>query len=136
LAGFAATLAAPAMADARFETVASGLEHPWAVAFVPDGRFLISERPGRLRVVDDKGRLGPPVAGVPKVVAQGQGGLLDVVLDSGFARNRELFFCFAEPGEGGNSTALARAKLAADNSRLDDVRVIFSQQPKVASHYH
>src|SRR5687768_3109456 len=64
------------------ETIAKGLEHPWAVAFLPDGRFLVTERPGRMRVVDGNGRLGAPLAGVPEVVARGQGGLLDVVLDS------------------------------------------------------
>ena len=116
--------------------VAKGLEHPWAVAFLPQGRFLVTERPGRLRVVEADGTLGPPVAGVPPVAAGGQGGLLDVVADSGFAANRTLYFCFSEPGPGGNSTALARARLSADVSRLEDVKVIFSQKPKVASSLH
>jgi glucose/arabinose dehydrogenase len=120
----------------RAETVASGLEHPWAVAFLPEGRYLVTERPGRMRVVEADGRLGAPLAGVPEVVARGQGGLLDVVLDSGFARNRTLYFCFSEPGAGGNGTALARADLAADGRRLEEVRVIFRQQPKVASNLH
>jgi glucose/arabinose dehydrogenase len=116
------------------ETVASGLEHPWALAFLPEGRFLVTERPGRMRVVQADGRLGPPLAGVPEVVARGQGGLLDVVLDSGFAQNRTLFFCFSEAGNGGNGTALARARLA--DGGLQDVRVIFRQQPKVSSNNH
>jgi glucose/arabinose dehydrogenase len=73
---------------------------------------------------------------LPEVAARGQGGMLDVVLDSAFAANRQLYFCFSEPGAGGNSTALARARLAADASRLEDVKVIFSQQPKVASSFH
>jgi len=120
----------------RPHTVAQGLEHPWALAFLPQGRFLVTERPGRMRVVRPDGTIGPPLAGVPKVAAAGQGGLLDVVLDADFARNRQLFFCFSEPGTGGNSTALARARLAADESLLQDVRVIFSQQPKVASSLH
>ncbi|MDB5856466.1 MAG: hypothetical protein JWQ76_155 [Ramlibacter sp.] len=120
----------------RAETVASGLEHPWAVAFLPEGRYLVTERPGRMRVVEADGRLGPPLEGVPEVVARGQGGLLDVVLDSGFARNRTLFFCFSEPGAGGNSTAMARARLAADGRRLEELRVIFRQQPKVSSNNH
>jgi glucose/arabinose dehydrogenase len=120
----------------RAQTVASGLDHPWAVAFLPGGSFLVTERPGRMRVVGADGRLGPPLAGVPEVAAGGQGGLLDVVLDSGFASNRELFFCFSEPGGGGNSTALARAQLSADATRLENVRVIFSQKPKVASTFH
>ncbi|TWO66994.1 PQQ-dependent sugar dehydrogenase [Caenimonas sedimenti] len=120
----------------RTETIASGLENPWAVAFLPQGRFLVTERPGRMRVVEADGRLGKPLAGVPEVVARGQGGLLDVVLDSGFDRNRELYFCFSEPGAGGNSTALARAKLSDDLSRLENVRVIFSGKPKVESSHH
>ncbi len=121
----------------RVQTVASGLEHPWSLAFLPEGGFLVTERPGRLRVIDPQGRLGPPLAGLPEVAARGQGGLLDVVLDAGFERNRTLYFCFSEPAEGGtNSTALARARLAAGSQRLEEVRVIFSQQPRVASPLH
>lgn len=116
--------------------VAKGLEHPWAVAFLPHGRFLVTERPGRLRVVEADGRIGQPVSGVPAVAAGGQGGLLDVVTDSAFPSNRTLYFCFSEPGPGGNSTALARARLSDDLSRLEDVKVIFSQKPKVASNLH
>lgn len=139
LAGFLAALSVQAaFAQAlRSQAVAEGLEHPWAVAFLPQGRFLVTERPGRMRVVEADGRLGPPLAGVPVVVARGQGGLLDVVLDSGFATNRTLYFCFAEPGAGSaNSTALARARLSMDASRLEDVKVIFSQKPKVSSALH
>ncbi len=120
----------------RPQTVAEGLEHPWAVAFLPQGRFLVTERPGRMRVVQPDGSIGAPLQGLPQVAAAGQGGLLDVVLDRAFARNRQLFFCFSEAGQGGNSTALARARLADDESRLEQVRVIFSQQPKVASRLH
>jgi glucose/arabinose dehydrogenase len=130
-----AGLAGPARA-VEAQTVAGGLEHPWAVAFLPQGRFLVTERPGRMRVVDARGKLGPPLAGVPSVAARGQGGLLDVVTDSGFASNRTLYFCFSEPGAGGNSTALARARLADDERSLQDVRVIFSQKPKVESSAH
>jgi aldose sugar dehydrogenase len=122
--------------DVRAETVTKGLDHPWAIAFLPQGSFLVTERPGRLRVVTADGKIQSPVAGLPQVAAGGQGGLLDVVLDSGFAGNRTLYFCFSEPGQGGNSTALARAKLSGDESRLDDVKVIFSQKPKVASSMH
>ena len=122
--------------DLATQVIASGLEYPWAVAFLPDGRFLVTERPGRMRIVSSDGRIGPALAGVPEVSAAGQGGLLDVVLDSGFERNRTVFFCFSQPGPGGNSTALARAELAADGSRLDQVKVIFSQQPKVSSNLH
>ncbi|MDZ4236918.1 MAG: PQQ-dependent sugar dehydrogenase [Hydrogenophaga sp.] len=119
-------------------TVATGLQHPWAVAFLPDGRFLVTERPGRLRVVGPNGTLGEPVAGVPKVDAVGQGGLLDLITDRDFARNRVLYFCFSEPAAqgAGNSTALASARLSADATRLENVQVIFSQQPKVSSRLH
>jgi glucose/arabinose dehydrogenase len=122
--------------DLRAQAIAHGLDHPWAVAFLPQGRFLVTERPGRMRVIDAQGKLGAPLAGVPPVAAGGQGGLLDVVLDSGFAANRELYFCFSEPGPAGNSTALARARLSPDASRLEGVKVIFSQKPKVASSLH
>lgn len=133
-ASFASSVAAQAF---RPETVASGLDHPWAVAFLPQGRFLVTERPGRMRVVSAQGALGAPLAGLPEVAAGGQGGLLDVVLDSGFASNRTLYFCFSEPGPNRtNSTALARARLSDDERRLEDVRVIFSQKPKFASSGH
>ena len=134
-----AVRAQPAAGPMRAIPVAQGLENPWAVAFLPEGRFLVTERPGRLRVVEADGRLNPPVAGLPWVAAGGQGGLLDVVLDRGFASNRTLYFCFSEPapaGAAGNSTALARARLSEDRTRLDDLRVVFSQRPKVASSLH
>jgi glucose/arabinose dehydrogenase len=139
IAGCIACGLAPAAAQAqsvRAVAVAKGLDHPWAVAFLPQGRFLVTERAGRMRVVEADGRVGEPLAGVPRVAAGGQGGLLDVVTDSAFEGNRTLYFCFSEPGPGGNSTALARARLAADSSRLEDVKVIFSQKPKVASSLH
>lgn len=121
----------------RAQTVASGLQHPWAVAFLPEGRFLVTERPGRLRVVEPDGKLQAPLAGLPEVAAGGQGGLLDVITDSDFPRNRTIYFCFSEPGKGtANSTALARARLAPDLKRLEDVRIIFSQQPKYGSTLH
>jgi aldose sugar dehydrogenase len=136
-AGLFAWLPAALQAQSlRAEEVATGLEHPWAVAFLPQGRFLLSERSGRMRVIDAAGRASEPLAGLPEIAAAGQGGLLDVVLDAGFEQNRTLYFCFSEPGPGGNSTALARARLPADLSRLEEVRVIFSQKPKVASSHH
>ena len=119
--------------------VATGLVHPWAVAFLPGGQFLVTERPGRLRVVSAAGQVGPALAGVPPVAAGGQGGLLDVVTDKDVARTRRIYFCFAEPAAGGaagNSAAVARATLSADASSLQDVRVIFSQRPKVESALH
>lgn len=120
----------------RTETVAQGLEHPWALAFLPDGRYLVTERPGRMRIIDAKGQAGQPLSGLPAVEARGQGGLLDVVLDSEFERNRLLYFCYAEPGAGGSSTALARARLNTEASGLTEVQRLFSQQPKVSSQLH
>ena len=122
----------------RPETLASGLQNPWAVAFLPNGKFLVTERAGRLRVVEADGKLGKPVEGLPEVAASGQGGLLDVLLDADFANNRVLYFCFSEPAAvgNGNSTALARATLSADLTRLNDVKIIFSQKPKFASSLH
>jgi len=132
-------LAGVAMAQVRAETVASGLENPWGVAFLPEGRFVVTEKPGRLRLVAADGKLGAPIQGLPPIAAGGQGGLLDVLADSGFAQNRTLYFCYSEPeaaGGSANSTALARARLSADGTALEALKVIFSQKPKVASRAH
>ncbi|AOG24689.1 glucose / Sorbosone dehydrogenase family protein [Acidovorax sp. RAC01] len=132
-------IAQPAPSGVSLQTVATGLSNPWAVAFLPGGQFLVTERPGSLRVVDAAGKLSAPLAGVPRVAAGGQGGLLDVVTDARFETNRRIFFCFSEPagaGAPGSSTALARATLSADARSLQDVQVIFSQQPKVESSLH
>ena len=119
----------------RVETIARGLEHPWGLVFLPDGRLLVTERPGRLRSVDQDGRLSEPFADVPPVQARGQGGLLDVALDPRFAENRLVYLAYAEPGEGGTAgTAVARGRLGA--GRLEDVRVIYQQQPKVEGANH
>jgi len=120
------------------ELVARGLHNPWAVAFIGEGRMLVTERPGRMRVIGADGRVGEPLKGVPDVDAVGQGGLLDLVTDRDFARNRTVHFCYAEPGAMGmrNSTALASARLSADTRSLENVKVIFSQQPKVSSRLH
>jgi aldose sugar dehydrogenase len=122
----------------RTEVVASGLEHPWAVAFIGNGQMLVSERPGRLRIVGRNGRLSPPLAGLPAVDTGGQGGLLDVVTDRDFPQNRTIYFCFAEPAAQGpgNSTAIASARLSDDATRLEKVTIIFRQQPKVVSKAH
>ena len=115
--------------------VTSGLEHPWGIAFLPDGRALVTERPGRLRIVDRSGKASEPLAGVPAVDAVGQGGLLDVTLDPEFARNQRLYLSYAEPrGDGKNGTSVARAKLGPMG--LEDVTVIFRQQPAMASRHH
>jgi aldose sugar dehydrogenase len=115
-------------------SVARGLANPWAVAFLPDGRFLITERVGRLRIVERDGRLGEPVAGLPAVDGGGQCGLLDVVLDPKFADNAWVYWSYAEAGDGGNGTAVARGKL--QGNRLAEVQVIFRQLPKVSSQSH
>ncbi|MFG6463489.1 PQQ-dependent sugar dehydrogenase [Roseateles sp. DXS20W] len=126
-----------AHAAPSLETVVDGLKTPWAVAFLPGGEFLVTERDGTLRTAKAGGKPSAPIQGVPAVDAVGQGGLLDVVTDSDFARNRTIYFCFAEPGaDKTNGTALARAKLSADNKRLTDVKVIFSQVPKMDSKLH
>jgi glucose/arabinose dehydrogenase len=143
LAMLALLAASPALAQApaaspgiTTEVVAKGLQNAWAVAFMGDGRMLVTERPGRMRVVQVNGQLSEPLAGVPAVDAVGQGGLLDLITDRDFASNRRVHFCYSEPGQGGNSTALATARLSADASRLEDLKVIFSQKPKVSSRLH
>lgn len=118
------------------ETVAIGLERPWGVAVLPDGGFLVTEKEGALRFVSPSGEIGKPLAGVPRVDARGQGGLLDIALDPKFAENRQVYLAFSEPGPGGNSTAVARGRLNADATGLDAVEVIFSQKPKVQSVMH
>jgi glucose/arabinose dehydrogenase len=121
------------------ETVAHGLAHPWGLAFLPDGRLLVTERPGRLRLLSRQGRASPPIAGVPEVYASGQGGLLDVALAPDFANSSWLYLSYAEPRGGGkNGTTVARAKLVAagEGARLEDTQVIFRQQPAYASSHH
>lgn len=117
-------------------TLAGGLTHPWAIAFLPQGDMLVTERQGALRHVSAGGAVSAPLAGVPRVAAAGQGGLLDVALDPGFDENRLVYLSFAEQGEGGSGTAVARGRLAADISALENVEVIFRQQPKVESRGH
>ncbi len=120
------------------EVVARGLQNPWGLAFLGEGRMLVTERPGRMRVIEADGRVGDALSGVPKVDAVGQGGLLDVIADRDFARNRTVHFCYAEPAAtgSGNSTALASARLTPDAKALENVKVIFSQKPKFSSRLH
>jgi glucose/arabinose dehydrogenase len=126
----------PAAANLTVETLASGLAFPWAFAFLPDGRILVTERAGRMRLVAKDGNLSP-VDGVPPVFARGQGGLHDVILDREFAKNGTIYFCFAMPVSGGGQTALARARLVDGNpARLADVRVIFQQEGPPSSGNH
>jgi glucose/arabinose dehydrogenase len=122
--------------ELEVRTVARGLANPWALAFLPDGTMLVTERPGRMRVVTPEGQLSPPLKGVPDVVASGQGGLLDVVTDKSFAQNRTIYFCFAERAGGGGRTAVARAKLDDGKGRLDEVKVIFRQLGPLSSGNH
>ena len=114
--------------------VVRGLQDPWALAFLPDGRMLITEKGGGLRIAAADGRLSAPLAGLPALSVGGQCGLLDVVLDPKFSSNQRIFFTFAEPGDGGNSTAVGSARLVAD--QLQDVRTVFSQKPKMRSQLH
>jgi glucose/arabinose dehydrogenase len=118
------------------QTAASGLVHPWSLAFLPDGRMLVTERPGRMRIITTEGQLSPPLKGVPEVWASGQGGLLDVILDKSYAQNRTIYFCFAERTAGGGRTAVARAKLNDGDGRLDDVKIILRQEGPLSSGNH
>ena len=124
----------PVKLAAKVTDVAVGLEHPWGVGLLPDGRFLVTERPGRLRVVNRDGRLSAPLTGVPEVYARGQGGLLDVALSPGFAQDRLVYLSFAERGSGGAGTAVARGRLGERG--LEDTQVIWRQQPKVDGSYN
>jgi glucose/arabinose dehydrogenase len=124
--------------ELRVDTVAKGLSHPWGLQFLPDGRMLVTERDGNIRIVARDGKLSPPLAGAPKVLARGQGGMLDIALDRNFAGNATIYFCFADPVEGGGQAALARARLdAGDKPHLTDVKVIFRQDgpPSSGNHY-
>jgi len=129
-----AVTAATQQGTVRLVTVAEGLERPWGIAFLPDGRALVTERPGRLRIVGMDGKVGEALAGVPAVDAVNQGGLLDVALDPEFAANRLVYLSYAEPREGGNGTAVARGRLTEGG--LADVQVIFRQQPTVKGGHH
>ncbi|WP_091437233.1 PQQ-dependent sugar dehydrogenase [Ancylobacter rudongensis] len=120
------------------ETVATGLRSPWGLAFLPDGRMLVTERPGQLRIVSRSGTVSAPVAGVPPVLARGQGGLLDVALAPDFADSRLIFLTYAEPREGAAGTSVARGRLVEQNgdARLDNVEVIFRQSPAASGGNH
>lgn len=137
---FAGQTRAPVIEDdvrLRTEVVAGGLVHPWGMARLPDGAWLVTERPGRLRRISADGVVSEPVAGLPVVDARGQGGLLDVVIRDDFARTRRIWWSYAEPREAGrNATAVATGVLSADGRALADVRVIFRQEPAWASTNH
>ncbi|WP_134496359.1 PQQ-dependent sugar dehydrogenase [Microvirga pakistanensis] len=119
------------------ETFARNLQNPWSLAFLPDGRMLVTERPGRLRIVDPEGNLSEPIKGLPPISARGQGGLLDVALDPNFAQNRLVYLSLAEDrGEGRNGTSVARGRLSQDGTSLEGTQVIFRQEPSYAGTYH
>lgn len=119
----------------RVVTVSEGLEYPWGLAFLPDGRMLVTERPGRLRLIGRDGKLDPrPIAGVPTAAATGQGGLLDVVLHPGFETNGWVYLSYAAGGEGGYGTTLARGRL--EGHALRDVEVLFSMRPRTWAGQH
>jgi glucose/arabinose dehydrogenase len=118
----------------RVQTVATGLDHPWGLAFLPERRLLVTERSGDMRVINADGSVSVPLKGVPKVADRGQGGLLDVVLAPDFSKSRRIYFSFAERRDGGYGTSVARAKLG--DNQLTDVEVIFRQVPAVDSHGH
>jgi glucose/arabinose dehydrogenase len=109
--------------------VASGLEEPWGLALLPDGRWLVTERPGRMRIVTAAGAVGEPISGLSAVDARGQGGLLDVIVGPGFADDRLIYWSYAEPREGGNATSVARGRLSDDGARIENVQVIFRATP-------
>jgi glucose/arabinose dehydrogenase len=109
--------------------VAAGLVHAWGLALLPDGRWLVTERPGRLRIITAGGAVGEPIAGLPAVDARGQGGLLDVVIGPTFAQDRLIYWSYAEAREGGNATSVARGRLSDDGTRVEAVQVIFRALP-------
>ncbi|MDI6624729.1 MAG: PQQ-dependent sugar dehydrogenase, partial [Brevundimonas sp.] len=109
--------------------VASGLEHPWGLALLPDGGWLVTERPGRMRIVTARGAVGEPIAGLPPVDARGQGGLLDVIVGPTFADDRLIYWSYAEPREGGNATSVARGRLSEDGAQVENAQVIFRALP-------
>ncbi|AVF55058.1 UNVERIFIED_ORG: glucose/arabinose dehydrogenase [Pseudomonas parafulva] len=120
------------------DTVANGLRTPWALAFLPGGQdMLVTERPGNLRVINAEGKVGPAINGVPKVWAEGQGGLLDVALSPEFAKDRTVYLSYAEEGSDGKAgTAVGRGQLSTDRARLENFTVIFRQQPKLSVGNH
>jgi glucose/arabinose dehydrogenase len=120
----------------RVVPVVEGLNAPWSVSFLPDGRMLVSEQVGRLRIVTPDGELSRPIAGLPDLYPLNQGGLLDVTVGPRFERTRRIYFTFAEPGETWIGTAVARARLDLESHRLREVEVIFRQRPKLAGDRH
>ncbi|HUP60792.1 MAG TPA: PQQ-dependent sugar dehydrogenase [Thermoanaerobaculia bacterium] len=132
------TRACGVTSSAAFDVVvvAKGLTNPWAVEPLPGGDLLVTEKPGRMRIVSATGTVGQPIAGVPDVDARGQGGLLDVALSPSFQSDRTIYWSYSEPRQGGNGTSVARGVLSADRSRLEGVRVIFRAMPTYNGRLH
>ena len=132
------TRACGVASDVAFDVtvLTTALESPWAVEPLPDGALLVTEKPGRMRIVSPSGEVGPQIGGVPAVDADRQGGLLDVALSPTFEADRTVFWSFTEPREGGNGTSVARGVLAPDGTRLDEVRVILRTQPTYDNSFH
>ncbi len=147
-AAAALALTAPSLAQApqrvatekatfTLEAVASGLQNAWALGFLPDGRMIVTEKPGRVRIVSVDGKLSEPLGGVPRVDGRGQGGLLDIALDPQFAANRRIYLSFSEPRENGrNGTSVARGALNAAGTALENVSVIWRQEPSYTNNMH
>jgi len=119
------------------ETVATGLAYPWGLAFLPGGRMIVTEKPGRIRIVSREGQLSPPLTGVPEVWFSGQGGLLDIAVDRAYAQNNTIYICYAERASGGGRTTVARGKVTESGPpKLTDVKVIFRQEGPLSSGNH
>lgn len=128
-----------AMSKIKRETVAEGLPHLWAMEFLPDGRMLVTAKQGAMHIISEEGQAGPAISGVPKVLASGQGGLLDVALAPDYQSSGRIFFSFSEEREDGNGTSVASAKLVPDDKgggRLENVEVIFRQMPSYDGNKH
>jgi glucose/arabinose dehydrogenase len=132
------TRACAVKSNVAFDTIvlAKWLDHPWAVEPLPDGDVLVTEKPGRMRIVGAKGGVGEPIGGVPSVDARGQGGLLDVALSPSFESDRTIYWSFSEPRQGGNATSVARGVLSADRRNLEQVRMIFRAMPTYDGNAH
>jgi glucose/arabinose dehydrogenase len=121
-------------AGVRATTIVEGLEHPWSMAFMPDGRILVTERPGRLRIIENERLIDTPVSSLPEIAARGQGGLLDIILHPDYEKNGWLYLSYAAPGEGGIGTEVARARL--QGMELVDLEVLFRLEPKTGARQH
>ncbi len=135
-AGQTRACAAPQSTGFAVEVLTEGLVHPWAVEPLPDGALLVTEKPGRMRIVSRDGKVSEPLRGLPRVEAGGQGGLLDVALGPDFAHDRMIFWSYTEPRERGNGTSVARGRLSADRSTIEQVQVILRTLPSHDNSLH